>query len=486
MKRLFIAAVVLVLGLAPLYAQAHVGSPDVVFDGQAGPYTLLVSVRPPEVIPGVAEILVQALPNGPHVDRISVVPLPLSGPGAQFAPTPDEAQPMAGAVQSWQARLWMMSTGAWQVRLSAHGAAGDGELRVPVPALPVRTKTMQAGLGLVLLVLGLILGAGVVSIVGASVREGQLDANADPDPARRRRSRTVMTATTVVVALAVWGGNRWWNAEAARYAGYIYKPVSMDASLDGAKLALTLRDPGWLKSRRLNDLVPDHDHLMHLFAVRLPALDRVLHLHPDQTADATFSAPAPAALEPGRWQLFGDIVHESGLPETAVATIEVGAHPPGALGPDDAAAMAPALGSAAASEFALASGGRVVRLEPKAARADGKPTWLRFRVDEADGTPTQALELYMGMLGHAAVMRDDESVFAHLHPSGSVPMASLMIAVKAAGQDPHALHQHQTAALPAEIGFPYVFPRAGRYRVFVQFKRRGAIETAAFDLSVDG
>ena len=42
----------------------------------------------------------------------------------------------------------------------------------------------------------------------------------------------------------------------------------------------------------------------------------------------------------------------------------------------------------------------------------------------------------------------------------------------------------KSCPLPSEIGFPYVFPRPGRYRVFVQFKRRGKIETAAFDVKV--
>jgi hypothetical protein len=41
----------------------HVGSPDVFFQGKAGPYPLLVAIRPPNVIPGVARIEVRALSN---------------------------------------------------------------------------------------------------------------------------------------------------------------------------------------------------------------------------------------------------------------------------------------------------------------------------------------------------------------------------------------------------------------------------------------
>ena len=50
---------ILLLFLAALL-HAHVGSPDVFYEGMAGPYRLLVTIRPPIVIPGVAEIEIRA------------------------------------------------------------------------------------------------------------------------------------------------------------------------------------------------------------------------------------------------------------------------------------------------------------------------------------------------------------------------------------------------------------------------------------------
>src|SRR4029077_6886593 len=46
---------VLALVLAATPAGAHVGSPNVFFDGSAGPYPVRVIVRMPVVIPGLAE-----------------------------------------------------------------------------------------------------------------------------------------------------------------------------------------------------------------------------------------------------------------------------------------------------------------------------------------------------------------------------------------------------------------------------------------------
>ena len=58
-------------------------------DAQAGPYRLFITVRPPRVIPGVADVEVLAATD--DVREVRIVPLPLTGPGAQFAPTPDLA-----------------------------------------------------------------------------------------------------------------------------------------------------------------------------------------------------------------------------------------------------------------------------------------------------------------------------------------------------------------------------------------------------------
>lgn len=50
-------------------AAAHIGSPNVLFDGNAGPYPVRVIVRPPEVVPGRAEVIVRVTaPDAQRVD----------------------------------------------------------------------------------------------------------------------------------------------------------------------------------------------------------------------------------------------------------------------------------------------------------------------------------------------------------------------------------------------------------------------------------
>jgi len=473
MRRLLTALAAAGLLAVPRVAGAHVGSPDVFVDTMAGPYRVYVTVRPPYAIPGIAEVEV-VVPGG-GIDRLRVAPLPLTGPGARFAPAPDVATRSASQPNVFTATLWMMSAGAWQVRIEADGASGPGAAAVPVPTLPNATLQMSRALGALL-----------VAIVAAIARDATLPPGEAPDARARRRGRLTATVAACLVAAVVVAGNWWWRAEAANYSRYVYKPLTADTSVSEGVLRIALRDPGWIPLRRLDDLVPDHGHVMHLFLVS-PALDRLWHLHPSESEPGRFEAPLPA-LGAGERHLFADLVHASGISETVTGTIEAPAGVAHDLEGDDSAwQLAGPVGSDAAP---LPGGGRMVWMHGSEPLRPRQLTLFAFRVEDPDGSPATDLELYMGMPGHAIFIRRDRSVFAHVHPSGSAPMAAMEIGQRqlaAAGVAAAASgdHLHHQAALPPTITFPYGFPAAGDYRIFVQVKRQGRIETGAFDVHVE-
>ena len=178
----------ILLALTAVLAEAHVGSPDVFLEGSAGPYPLFVTIRPPSVIPGVAEIEIRS--STAEIREIRVTPTPLTGLGAQFAPAPDMMQRSKLDSNFFTGTLWMMEPGSWQVRIQATGDKGSGQLSVPVPAIATRTKSMQFALGAVLLVMTIVLAVGIVSIVGAGVRDGQLEPGTTPGAGPKRRKRS--------------------------------------------------------------------------------------------------------------------------------------------------------------------------------------------------------------------------------------------------------------------------------------------------------
>ncbi len=469
------------LALAALPLNAHVGSPDVFYEGSAGPYRLLITIRPPQVVPGVAEIEIRS--TSPDVRQIHIVPLRLGFKGAQFAPVPDVAQPSREDPQFFSGVLWLMAPGSWQVRIDVDGAQGPGRVSVPVPALATRIAGMQKAVAGILIFLMLVLCVGLVSIAGAAVRDAMLEPGKQPEPARVRRSRIVMLVTAGLVALAVWGGDSWWTSDAGFYARNIYKPLELKATVqDGSRLVLQLHNPGWL-GRRTDDLLPDHNHLMHLYVIHVPEMDRVWHLHPERGAAEDFEQRLPA-MPAGRYALYADLVHANGLGETATGEIEVPNIAGSPLVGDDAGGTGPPVANAdyARTVSPLPGGYRMVW-----ERGDGKLrarhlNEFRFRLEDAEGKPATDVELYMGMLGHAAFVSVDRTVFAHVHPSGSAPMPAIALAQP---ENPHAGHMMGQSALPAEASFPYGFPKPGAYRIFVQMKRAGEIVTGVFDAQVE-
>jgi hypothetical protein len=455
--------------MVPRGAAAHIGSPDVFLDGQAGPYRVLVTVRPPYAVPGVADV--EILTTSSDVKEVRIVPLPLSGDGAQFAPVPDIAARSAEDPRLFVGHLWMMTAGAWQVRVAIAGDRGEGTLSVPVPTLPQATLGMTLAIRGLLFALMLLLCAGFIAIISAMVREARLDPGEAPGIAARRRGRIAAGIAACVTAAAVFFGNWWWTAEASSYARYVYKPLQATPAVtpDG-RLRLELRDPGWIATRRLDDLVTDHGHLMHLFVVS-PALDRLWHLHPDEVTTGTFEHRLPA-MPAGDYALFADLVHETGLSETVTGTLRVAAIRGSPLSGDDSAW----------AESESTDGGRIVWIHDATPLVPKRLTMFTFNVEEADGKPAADIELYMGMAGHAVFVKRDRRVFAHVHPSGSAPMAAMAIAMPAVASA--ASHAQHAVSVPATVSFPYGFPEPGDYRIFVQVKRSGRVHTGVFDASV--
>ena len=448
-------------------ARAHVGSPDVFLEGLAGPYRLLVTVRPPQVIPGIADV--EVLATSDDVREVRIVPLPLAGDGAKFAPVPDLAVRSDEAPRLFTGHLWLMGAGAWQVRVTVKGDRGEGMLSVPVPTLPQSTLGMGRALRGLLAFLMLLLAAGFVGIVSAMAREAKLGAGEELDRRSRIRGRIAGAIAAVVIGGVIYLGNMWWTVEATAYDRYVYKPLVGRPMIQDQTLTLVLTDPGWIGSRRLDDFVNDHGHPMHLFIVS-PALDRLWHLHPSERGKSAFTQRLPA-MPDGSYQVFADLVHATGVPETVIGQIKTNDLQTFALPLSD--------DDSGWSADQPSTTTRISWLRDNTPLVPKRLTMFTFQVDDENGQPAKDLELYMGMPGHAVFVRTDLKVFAHVHPSGSAPMVTIEMAMPE--NERHAGH---LTSPPSTVTFPYGFPEPGQYRIFVQVKRAGAIVTGAFDADV--
>jgi hypothetical protein len=426
------------------------------------------------------------------------------------APPPELAGPVEADPGLYSGPLWVMAGGSNSVTVNVRGALGAGKAVVPVVVVANRRLELDPKLGAVLMVVGLFLFVGLVTIVGAAVRESGLPPGVVPDARQRWKARAAMAMCTAIVALALFGGSRWWNSEDADFRSSIYKPLTATATIDsiGSRPALDLElsdsawvhrnDTSWLQKHdvsRWSPLIMDHGKLVHVFLIREPDLQAFAHLHPPTTDSIRFVSllqPLPA----GTYRVYGDIVHESGFAQTVSTRIELRA--PVAEGAastdaDDASRFVEA--APGGDRSVLEDGSRMALQRTGGAFVAGRSTSLRFTITDSDGKPLR-LEPYIGMAGHAVVSRDDGAVFVHLHPAGTISMASQMAFTmrqpgdSVAGRLGQRINANEAMASAVNIpengvvSFPYAFPKPGKYHMWVQVKHAGRILTGAFAFEV--
>jgi hypothetical protein len=476
-------------------SSAHVGSPDTWFEGTAGAYPVRVLVRSPQVIPGLADVTIWA--TGNDVKKVWATPAYYNA-GDRGLPPPDTARVVSGQPGTYALQLWIMAPGSYSVRVTVAGANGTGTAIVPISAAAFQVRQMDPTLGLILAGAGLFLITGLITIIGAAARESVLAVGEEPSPRHRRRARVAMGVAAAIVLGMLWGGKVWWDAEDQAYRRGLGRPWRAEMALVGEgtarRLRLTIPDSLWAE-RRVSPFVPDHGKLMHLFLADERG-DAFAHLHPVALDSANFETALPP-LPAGRYRVYADVTHETGFARTIIgavmlpADLATGADAPAVLDADDSWRVGPA-----ADTTAPLAGGASLAWEHRGPVRAEQEAGLRFTLREPDGSPG-TVEPYLGMAGHAVVMREDGGVFIHLHPMGTVSAAAQVVLAERTDADSvqgmlsrrlaatGALEQHasrpgHTMTLPGTFAFPYAFPDTGAYRIWVQVKRKGKVETVAF------
>lgn len=512
---------VLALMCMAIICSAHIGSPDTWYSGAAGPYHLLVHVKAPPVVPGIAIISIKPQET---VERVTAFVNKFDAVAG--APPPDIARKLADNPGWYRTQLWVMDPGSNSVTVSVRGASGEGVVVIPLVAVAARRLEFNGLLTTILGAAGLVLVAGMLSVIGAAVRESVLEPGVEPDMSRRKRARFAMLRGALVIVLMVSGLAVWWRAEDNAFAQNMFKPLAVAARVDhstavGDKLVLTITDSAWknrnqVRSRprggnEFTTLMTDHDKLMHMFVIAENGQRSFAHLHPTTSDSVTFESVLPP-LPAGRYRVFADVLHATGLTETLSATLTLDTPRASAnvqlSDVDDAWISSTNSGDSVTT--LLADGSSLTWLGARAPHVVGEEADLRFRLDPPTGD-NAALEPYLGMSGHAAVVRDDGGVFIHLHPMGTISSAAQTM-LSRGDTPPHSMATSDKAtpemsmtdmtipemtipdaAIPAMgahasgssiVSFPYAFPTTGTFTVWVQVKRRGRVLTGSFPLVV--
>jgi hypothetical protein len=202
--------------------------------------------------------------------------------------------------------------------------------------------------------------------------------------------------------------------------------------------------------RAVRDYEVEHTKRMHVIVARRD-LTGFHHLHPKLGSDGIWSTPVTID-EPGTYRVFADFKRQ-GTNETLAADLTVD-------GPAEQQPLPPPSATATTD-------GYTVQLNGARSQA-GEETELAFTISR-DGE-TVATEPYLGAGGHLVALREDDLAYLHVHPSGG----------RAEGEHEGA---HATGADVA-VRFETEFPSAASYRLFLQFKHEGRVQTAAFTREV--
>jgi hypothetical protein len=185
-----------------------------------------------------------------------------------------------------------------------------------------------------------------------------------------------------------------------------------------------------------------HEKLFHLFIVSQD-LRYFAHVHPD--FDGTVFRLNTVLPRPGAYRLLADFYPTGGTPQLVPKTITTAGYttPLEAAIPRLAPDLSPKHGENLEVEL---------KLDPAQPIA-GRKTMLFVHV-----TPAEGLEPYIGAWAHLLAVSDDLVDTIHEHPF-------------IAGGGP-------------DMQFNIFFPREAAYRVWIQFQRKGVVNTVAFTIPV--
>jgi len=230
--------------------------------------------------------------------------------------------------------------------------------------------------------------------------------------------------------------------DAAQYPVNLITEPAPPRAAESVRLTFGIEDPRTRLPVRSFEIV--HEKLYHVFVVSQD-LGFFLHTHPERNPNEDFHLDVRFP-KPGMYRILSDFYPSGGTPQLTANTVLVQGDgfrlQAASLKPD----MSPRHSENARVEL---SAPRIVA---------GESAALLFRI-----SPDESIEPYLGAMAHVLAVSSDLADMMHNHPFDVTD---------------------EPANMRKQLDFRMVFPRAGVYRVWIQFQREGIVNTAAFDVPV--
>ncbi len=224
------------------------------------------------------------------------------------------------------------------------------------------------------------------------------------------------------------------------------------------ELSLTVKNPN---GEIIKDLKIAHEKLMHLLVVSSD-LSEFHHLHPELQADGSFKVPF-AFAGGGKYKLFADITTADD--KQIIRSLDLNVK--GEILPTEKLVID--------TKFEKMSGGIRVEMKPVGEFIAGKEMLLNFNVtDILTKKPATDLQNYLGAKAHFVVIGEDLQEFVHAHP----------MANDAARKEHNHGEMKMSGDAETTVSAHIVFPKAGIYKLWAEFRRNGRVVDLPFVVKV--
>lgn len=221
-------------------------------------------------------------------------------------------------------------------------------------------------------------------------------------------------------------------------------------------LALTVREP--VTRAVISNFATVHEKRFHLFVISQD-LDHYDHVHPEQRPDGSWTLTVTVP-RPGYYRLYSDFLPAGGTPQVVALPLVT-------AGFDGDLASSSARLVPDRDHVKNVGSLRVALALPESPMTAGREELFAFELtDRRTGAAVADLEPYLAAWGHTLLVSEDTLSVVHAHPVELVPEG-----------DP-------SARGGPVVTFKALFPKPGRYRLWTQMKRGGALMTAVFTIGV--
>jgi len=226
--------------------------------------------------------------------------------------------------------------------------------------------------------------------------------------------------------------------------GFTLAPVSTTLGSGGFSFRILGAD-----GKPVTAFEPDQTKLMHFYLVRSD-LSGFQHVHPTMAADGTWTAPL-AAASPGSYRAYASFITKDASAKPVALVLSSPITAPGTA--TTQALPAPSATTSVDGYTVTVDGAQMMA---------GMAMPLKVSIAK-DGKPVTDLQPYLATYAHLSAFHAGDLAFAHLHPEGK---------------------DATTDTGGPDLTFQAELPKAGGWRLFLQFQTGGVLHTAAITLHV--